>query len=243
MTTATLEDELRTRAFELGFGQVSITPATLPPQVGARLDQSVADGFHGSMDWLAETAQRRRSPDAMWTGARSAITLAILSPQDRDRLMGGLATLRRAGTKIAFDSNYRPALWPDAATARAQIERAWRLTDIGLPSLDDEQALYGDGDEAAVIARLNAWGVTDGALKCGAAGPRPLDGGDAPPCEAAPKVIDSTAAGDSFNGGYLAARLKGESGLTALERGHALARLVVQHRGAIVPRHLMGELP
>ena len=90
MTTATLEDKLRTRAFELGFGQVRITCATLPGQVGARLDQSVADGFHGSMDWLAETAPRRRSPDAMWTGARSAITLAILTQDARDRLFGGL---------------------------------------------------------------------------------------------------------------------------------------------------------
>ncbi len=170
----------------------------------------------------------------------SAITLAILSPADRDRLLVGLALLRASGTRIAFDSNYRPALWPDAATARNQIERAWRLTDIGLPSVDDEMALYGDADEAAVLTRLNAWGVADGALKRGSQGPRPLDGSAAPPCEPAPKVIDSTAAGDSFNGGYLAARLTGEDGGTALERGHALARLVVQHRGAIVPRHVMG---
>lgn len=173
----------------------------------------------------------------------SAITLAILAPQDRDRLIDGLAQLRASGTRIAFDSNYRPALWPDAATARGQIERAWRLADIGLPSVDDEIALFGDADAAGVISRLNAWGVVDGALKCGAKGPRPLDGAAVPPCEAAPKVIDSTAAGDSFNGGYLAARLSGEDGTTALERGHALARLVVQHRGAIVPRHLMGGLP
>jgi epoxyqueuosine reductase len=84
MTTATLEDRLRTRAHELGFGEVCITPATLPAKVGARLDQSVADGFHGSMDWLAETAQRRRSPDAMWTGARSAIMLAMNYAPDLD---------------------------------------------------------------------------------------------------------------------------------------------------------------
>ena len=84
MTTATLENRLRTRALELGFGQVRITRATLPAQVGARLDQAVADGFHGSMDWLAETAPRRRSPDAMWTGARSAITLAMNYAPDLD---------------------------------------------------------------------------------------------------------------------------------------------------------------
>lgn len=173
----------------------------------------------------------------------SAITLAILTKDDRDRLIDGLTRLRASGTRIAFDSNYRPALWPDAATARTEIARAWRLSDIGLPSVDDEMTLFGDTDEDAVIARLNAWGVADGALKRGAKGPRPLDGSAAPSCEPAPKVIDSTAAGDSFNGGYLAARLTGRDAAASLERGHALARLVVQHRGAIVPRHVMGEEP
>lgn len=171
----------------------------------------------------------------------SAITLAILTQADRDRLFSDLALLRATGTRLAFDSNYRPALWPDATTARSEIEHAWRLTDIGLPSVDDEMALYGDPDEAAAIARLNAWGVTDGALKCGAKGPRPLDGSAAPACAPAPKVIDSTAAGDSFNGGYLAARLQGAATAEALTRGHDLAALVVQHRGAIVPRDVMGE--
>jgi epoxyqueuosine reductase len=45
--------------------------------VGERLEQAVGEGHHGSMEWLADTAERRRSPDAMWTGARSAITLAM----------------------------------------------------------------------------------------------------------------------------------------------------------------------
>lgn len=171
----------------------------------------------------------------------SAITLAILAPDDRDRLFDGLAGLRDAGTKIAFDSNYRPALWPDETTAQDAIERAWRMTDIGLPSVDDEMALFGDADETAVIARLARWGVDDGALKRGAKGPIPLDGGSAPPCAPAPKVVDSTAAGDSFNGGYLAARLTGADRAEALRQGHELAALVVQHRGAIVPRDVMGE--
>jgi 2-dehydro-3-deoxygluconokinase len=171
----------------------------------------------------------------------SAITLAILTPDDRNRLIDGLAALQASGTKIAFDSNYRPALWPDRATAQAEIERAWRMADIGLPSLDDEMALYGDGDDSAVLARLNGWGVTDGALKRGAEGPVALDGTAAPACAPAPKVIDSTAAGDSFNGGYLAARLTGAAAPDALKAGHDLAALVVQHRGAIMPRGAMGD--
>jgi epoxyqueuosine reductase len=77
MTTATLEDRLRSRARELGFAQARITRATLPGHVSERLEQAVGDGHHGSMEWLADTAERRRSPDAMWTGARSAITLAM----------------------------------------------------------------------------------------------------------------------------------------------------------------------
>ncbi len=171
----------------------------------------------------------------------SAITLAILAREDRDRLLDGASALRAAGTIIAFDSNYRPALWPDADSARVEIERAWRISDIGLPSVDDEMALFGDRDEDAVISRLNGWGVTDGALKRGSDGPRPLDGGDAPRCPPAPKVVDSTAAGDSFNGGYLAARLTGAGQADALAAGHGLASKVVQHRGAIIPPEEMGE--
>lgn len=171
----------------------------------------------------------------------SAITLAILSPDDRDRLFEGIAGLRASGTAIAFDSNYRPALWPDVSTARTEIKRAWNLTDIGLPSVDDELALFEDADEAAVIARLRGWGVTEGALKRGEKGPLPLDGGTAPSCAPAAKVVDSTAAGDSFNGGYLAARLTGADQSEALMQGHDLAALVVQNRGAIVPRDAMGD--
>ncbi|NNF90526.1 MAG: sugar kinase [Boseongicola sp.] len=169
----------------------------------------------------------------------SAISLAVLPERDRRALLDWLPGYRAGGGRFAFDSNYRPRLWPDPGTARATIEQAWRATDIGLPSVDDEIALFGDGDADAVIARLNNWGVTSGALKCGAAGPRPLDGTTPPPCPQAPKVVDSTAAGDSFNAGYLAARLTGATGTDAYFAGHDLASLVVQHRGAIVDKSLM----
>ena len=172
----------------------------------------------------------------------SAISLAILSQSDRDHLFSELAKLRSGGTQIVFDSNYRPRLWPDVATARREVERAWRLTDIGLPSVDDEQNLFGDATEAAVLARLTGWGVTDGALKRGAAGPLPLDGGAPTTCAPAPCVIDTTAAGDSFNGGYLAARLSGAEHSQAMIAGHKLASHVIQYKGAIIPRDRMGDL-
>lgn len=166
----------------------------------------------------------------------SAISLAILPPEDRDRFIGWLPEFRRAGGQVAFDSNYRPNLWSDVKTAQAAITAAWRQTDIGLPGLEDEQALFGDANEAAVLARLHQLGVTSGALKRGSAGPVSLDGKSAGIFPVISKVVDSTAAGDSFSGAYLAARLAGKSELDCLQAGHQLASTVIGYKGAIIPR-------
>jgi hypothetical protein len=48
--------------------------------------------------------------------------------------------------------------------------------------------------------------------------------------------IDTTAAGDSFNAAYLAARLNGENPVAAATAAHGLAGQVIRHRGAIMPR-------
>ncbi|MFO1142278.1 MAG: sugar kinase [Amaricoccus sp.] len=167
----------------------------------------------------------------------SGITLAILAPEARRSLAGFLPGYRRAGGRVAFDSNYRPRLWSDAATARKEIDALWALTDVGLPSLDDEMALHGDTDAAAVMARLAAAGVRRGALKRGPEGPLPLGPVDALPAfPPAARVVDTTAAGDSFNGGYLAAMMRGRPEADCLAAGHAMAAEVVGYPGAIIPR-------
>lgn len=165
----------------------------------------------------------------------SAITLAILSPEARTALLDRLASLRKIGKRVAFDSNYRPRLWPDAETARQVIARAWTVTDVALPSVDDEMALFGDPDDAAVLRRLRGLGLRQGALKRGALGPVSLDP-DVPltTFPAATKVVDTTAAGDSFNGAFLAGWAKGDDTTTCMSAGHALARIVVSQPGAIV---------
>lgn len=164
----------------------------------------------------------------------SAITLAIMPASSRAALIQWLQTFRRSGGRVVFDSNYRPRLWPDIDTARAAISAMWVLSDIALPSIDDEMALTGETADQ-VAARFVNLGRT-GALKRGAAGPLCLETGTTADYPAAEAVIDTTAAGDSFNGAYLGALLTGKPQNEALVAGHVLAARVVGHRGAILPR-------
>ncbi|MDH3582485.1 MAG: PfkB family carbohydrate kinase [Hyphomicrobiales bacterium] len=138
---------------------------------------------------------------------------------------------------LAFDSNYRPRLWKDAEAARCAVVRAWAASDIALPSLDDETALFGDADEAAVLDRLRGYGLSQGALKCGERGPVPLAGARGPTVSFPPseRVVETTAAGDSFNGAFLAAFLSGAPEEQAMLEGHKCATEVIGQRGAIVP--------
>jgi 2-dehydro-3-deoxygluconokinase len=56
------------------------------------------------------------------------------------------------------------------------------------------------------------------------------------------KVVDTTAAGDSFAAAYLAARLSGADPAAAAAAGHRLAGIVVGYPGAIIPRQAMADL-
>lgn len=167
----------------------------------------------------------------------SAISLAILPGDMRQAFIDWLPAYKReTGGRIAFDSNYRPRLWESAEQAQLDIAAVWKITDIGLPSVDDEMDLFEDLSEDAAMARLKGYGLSEGALKCGSGGPRSLGGDNVEQTYSpAPKVVDSTAAGDSFNGGYLSAYLRGGSQAEALLAGHNCARDVVQHKGAIIP--------
>jgi 2-dehydro-3-deoxygluconokinase len=173
----------------------------------------------------------------------SAITLSILDEPQRQKLMGMLDGARRRGGHVAFDSNYRPAGWPSADDARRWMGEAWRRATIGLPTLDDEQCLHGDSDARRCAERLQGLGVAEVAVKLGGRGcyvAAPRDSQEVPAVAVA-HPVDTTAAGDSFNAAYLAARLTGADPAAAARKGNELAAIVVQHPGAIIPRAAMAD--
>lgn len=170
----------------------------------------------------------------------TAITLSILAPEARERFAAALAAARAAGRRVVFDSNYRPAGWTDAAAARAAIAPVLDHLAIALPTFEDEQALWGDRTPADTLARYTARGI-EVVVKRGGDGCIIGDGTSIPvPRRIVP--VDTTAAGDAFNAGYLTARLAGQPAAEAVLAGHRLAGAVIQHRGAVMPRDAMPSL-
>lgn len=174
----------------------------------------------------------------------SGITLSIFDAPQRATLLDLAEVVRSHGGKVAFDTNYRPIAWPDPAVAGHAFDELLRRTDIALPTLEDDWKLFGVETAGACAARIQALGVREVVVKLGRQGASISVDGELSqvPAEPVLHVVDSTAAGDSFNAGYLAARLTGAAPEAAAILGNRLANIVIRHRGAIIARGLMADL-
>lgn len=235
----------------VGLDLVATRPGRLPGLYAIRTDTRGERSFYY---WRGEAAAREmfdgeaglklaeRVAAYDWIYL-SGITLSILDEAGRGHLIELLDRARARGARVAFDSNYRPRGWAGAAAARAAFAKLLRHVDIALPTFSDEQAVFGDPDPRATIARLHESGVAEIVVKCGEAPALVSDRQRIVEIAAPPvaNVVDTTAAGDAFNGGYLAARIAGLDIESAARCGHRYAGVVVQHRGAIIPGDLMPE--
>ncbi|WP_204112431.1 sugar kinase [Shimia biformata] len=223
----------------IGTAHVSRDPSRAVGLYAISLDK----GERSFAYWRGQSAARHLADDANMLNKAldgvtlayvSAITLAILAPDRRQALLDALATSKAT---VAFDTNYRPRLWEGTEAARDWITAAALVSDIVLPSADDDAACFGDASPEATLARYVGLGVGEIVVKSGGGPVLYFDGKDGRIDDLTTVTpVDTTGAGDSFSAGYLSARLTGANVRDAALSGHDLAMRVVQGPGALVPK-------
>jgi 2-dehydro-3-deoxygluconokinase len=98
--------------------------------------------------------------------------------------------------------------------------------------------LWGDPSPEATVERLQAFGIAEIVVKNGPNSALVASGGrnEFIPVPEVVVPVDTTAAGDSFNAAYIAARVAGKGPAEAATAAHRLAAQVIRHRGALMPR-------
>lgn len=239
-----LSDEMIAFAQDSGIDCSTVLrlPGAMPGLYMIRL----TDGERSFLYWRGQSAARRMMDDADLVAAEmaraavvylSGITLAILSPEARAALIELMAQARDAGAMVAFDPNVRPALWESPEAMRLAITQAAAAASLVLPSHDDEARAFGDASPEQTASRYHDAGTPIVVVKNGPApvlthSAQGLASHDTP--QLVGPLIDSTAAGDSFNAGFLAEFLGSSDIGMAVCAGQRLAASVVQGRGALV---------
>lgn len=166
----------------------------------------------------------------------SGISLAVLEPDTRAQFLDLLQKAKADGQQVIFDSNLRPSLWLSRQEMADWTAKASQVSTMALPTVPDEYVLFDEKSSEQVAERYLRAGCGEVVVKAGPGEALVTDGSKEEwigPAEAL-KPVDTTGAGDSFNGGYIAARLDGQNMADAARFAHKVAGQVIQHRGALV---------
>ena len=144
--------------------------------------------------------------------------------------------LKSAGVTIIFDPNYRARMWSSPDEAKQEYHQAFTLSNIALPGVDDFKQLYQLNTAEEVITFSEAYTFDELVIKNGEKGVVYIKDNTRTDIAITPveNVVDTTSAGDSFNGVFVGARTAGTNSSDAIKLASASAALVIQHKGAIV---------
>ena len=167
----------------------------------------------------------------------SGITIAILPRDDAHFLLDQLKTATASGKTVFFDSNIRPTLWSDTDWMREAIHLAAANSSIVLPSFDDEQKAFDDArpeGDAGTLCGIRARDIV--VLKNGDSDILALEDGEVQVFEtdAVTEPVDTTGAGDAFNGAFIADYLTSGDIESAVKAGQDCSAQVVRHHGALI---------
>lgn len=241
-----VSDEMRAMFADQGIDTAALR--VVPDRTLGLYMISTQDGERSFSYWRSQSAARLLAEDAGFLAEQmdragvihfSGITLAILSPEHRTQLCDAIRTARAKGALVSFDTNLRPRLWEDEATMKAGLTLGASVADLVLPSFDEDGALFGDADPDDTIARYRDAGAQTVVVKNGAhpvTGYSDKAGRFELPALNVDKVVDSTAAGDSFAAGLLAGLATGAPLQDATRQAMDLAAKVIGAPGALVPQ-------
>ena len=164
----------------------------------------------------------------------SGIAQAI-SESARATVLAAARMAKERGLKVSYDPNYRHQLW-GYDEMRAAAAELLPYVDYFLPnSSEDAPALIGSDDPYEMVRRYREMGVPVVAVTMGEDGAviGSEDGIVEVPAYSPGGPVDTTAAGDAFNGGFIHGLLNGMSVEDAGRLGTVTAGLKLRQRGAI----------
>ena len=153
-----------------------------------------------------------------------------------DAVFAAIDVAVRHGVKVAYDTNYRPRLWPPARAASV-MHAAIANAEYALPGEEDVRVLTGLQDPDAMLDFYLRLGPKVVVLRMGKAGAYlATDEGLRVRLSAHQiEAVDATGAGDTFCGSFLARILAGDGPEAAARYANMAAALACQGYGAVGP--------